>query len=109
MHTRMTNQNPKFRVNTRLFRNRERHGPLTFLETCYKTVVSREWSDFLDPDPFLATARLTSAGRRHLLPVIRQDHRGELPVAMLDWVRLYQQAHKRALRHFTDWPSTRVQ
>ena len=94
---------PEFQVNPAIFASREQHGTLTDLEMAYKVVISNEWSVFLEADPFLATARLTAAGRTWLLPVIREDYRAELPAGMLDWVRLYQQAHKRALNHFQLW------
>ena len=94
---------PEFQVNPAIFAAREQHGSLTDLEMAYKVVISNEWSVFLDADPFLATARLTAAGQKWLLPVIRQDYPDTLPAGMVDWVRLYQQAHNRAMSHFQFW------
>lgn len=94
---------PAFQINPAIFAARQQQCPLTELETAYKVVISNEWSVFLDADPFLATARLTDAGRKWLLPVTRQDYPDTLPAGMVDWVRLYQQAHNRALSHFQFW------
>lgn len=93
----------RFVPNPALFSGRLSLGPLTDLEEAYQALMSYEWSEFLEPDPFLATARMTPAGRLWLVPVIREDYHGELPVDMGEWVRLYQQAHGRAYRHFSHW------
>jgi hypothetical protein len=99
---------PDYQVNPAILAAREQQGGLTDLEVAQKVVFSNEWFVFLDADPFLATGRLTAAGRK-LLPVIRQDYGDELPAGMVDWVRLYQCAHNRALNQFQSWPEVSPQ
>lgn len=101
--------NNKFVVSEGIFAPRLAHGPLDSWEQLYREFLSCEFWELLDVDPWLATARPTAQGRRLLVPLIRQAlrHRGELPVSMVDWVRLYRRLVRRILEHFDCWRETR--
>ena len=87
------------------FEARERAGPLTPIEHCYRAVSTKGFAALVACDAVMGRASLTAEGERWLLPIVRHLiglHR-PLPLSALDWIALYHRSRDLALRHFSDW------
>ena len=84
-------------------------GPLTPLEECQRKVAQLGFRNLIQCDAVMCGAELTDAGRRWLLPVIRQalDYQQSLPISATEWIELYHRARHCSIKHFADWNTYR--
>ena len=74
----------------------------SFLDCCY-AVLHMHWQELIAVDHDFTTARLTSDGRRFLLPVIRHGvGASTLPFQALEALNVYKQAERFALRRISE-------
>lgn len=86
------------------FAHREKCGPLTPFERKLKAFICSDFSELLDIDPWMRTARLTAKGRRIILPILRRTlEMDQPPVDMQDWAAIYPQMFEWASRYFHQW------
>lgn len=96
--------NNQLRIHPGHFYHREKHGPLNRYERKLKAFVCTEFSELLDIDPWMRTARLTPKGRRIIRPMLRLElNIHEPPVDMQDWARIYPQLFNQATAYFHQW------
>ena len=99
------NRNQQFSVNERIFTSRLSDGPLDRWECLCREFLSCDFSEFLDIDPWLQTARPSVRGMQVLVPLLRRvlDYQSQMPVDMREWVGLYRQLVEAVLAYFDQW------
>ena len=99
----MTNTN-KLWIHPGHFYHREKYGPLNHYERKLKAFICSEFSELLDIDPWMRTAKLTPKGRRIITPMLyRELHLHEPPTDMQDWARIYPRLFNQATAYFHRW------
>ena len=98
------NKNRKLRIHPGHFAHREKHGPLTPFERKLKEFICSEFSELLDIDPWMRSARLTTKGRRIVLPMLRSALGMDRPPSdMQEWAAIYPQLFNWATGYFHQW------
>ena len=99
------NRNQQFSINERIFTSRLSDGPLDRWERLYREFLSCDFSEFLDIDPWLQTARPSVRGMQVLVPLLRRvvGYQNQVPVDMREWAGLYRQLVQAVLAYFDEW------
>lgn len=101
--------NAKLQIDPKLFADRLEYGPLTPFEETLKAFICSDYSDLLDVDPWLRTARLNAKGRRIVLPILRRALRiYQSPLLMQHWAEVYPCAFEWAFNYFWEWQESNV-
>ena len=96
--------NKKLWIHPGHFAHREKCGPLTPFERTLKVFICTEFSELLDIDPWMRTARLTAKGRRIVLPIMRCALGVDRPpLEMEGWATIYPQIFNWASGYFQQW------
>ena len=100
----MTNNNKKLWIHPGHFYHREKQGPLNRYERKLKAFICSAFSELLDIDPWMRSARLTPKGRR-IVPEMLHRELGihEPPLDMQDWAAVYPQLFAQATAYFHQW------
>lgn len=98
------NENRNLWIHPGHFAHREKCGPLTPFEQKLKAFVCADFLEMLEVDPWMRTARLTTKGRRIVLPILRNAlGMDRPPIDMKEWAAIYPKIFTWAWGYFQQW------